>query len=948
MNDSTNTYTYWAFISYSHSSEDVKWAEWLHKKLESYKVPNKLSALSTHKDKLPKHLGPIFRDRTDLSCAAELHEKINEALYKSRYLIVICSPNSAKPDCWVGKEVRAFKAMGKESKILSLIIAGEPNASTKYSEDDNYNECFPEALRYKTDIGSSFTDVRSEPLAADVRIGKDRKQDAFLKIIAGLIGVEFDQIKQRQRQRNKLKIVWYGFFLSVILSASFWGWHLNKTATMKIAERKIEQGHQAIQNGDYMKALDAYKQSLQANYNLTADININWSLPLSTPELVSFGGQENRFWANIAFSKDSKSVALPAYGKIYSITNMFKQAKLHSFEIKSKELNYSWFSENGEYVALVSDGYRNVVIRKTHDGTELDRFATREVVYCISFHPNGKQLAIGGNSGIQIRNIDDHSFGQTLKIQQNQVNCLTFSPSGKYLASGLNRGTFQLWNVTDNTKLNTNSVSEGSVSSIAFNSKGDMIATGTGNLLYIWKVSDALEISKVIQTSHNSAVYSIAFHPEVKTVITSGDDRNIQIWDTKDGSNLSTIRTPYNLSTLTISPDGQYIAAYDSHGTTRLWQYNHKLHMPCDLNLFPNSQPPLLSASYSKGTGKILLTTQRDSFQLFNSMGVKLIDGANHLNHSFFYSSISSDGKTIAFSRDKTVWLWRPFNKEVLKLNHESYTHQMVFSPDDKYIAVLSQSNTTNPWDGKVSLWEAKNGQKIAEFGKIRGSGPIAFSPNNEDIAFATPYSITIWNRESEKIIRLNDSGICSLVFSPDGQMLIAGDTSGRIVAKDMRNLAQSSSLFRTTIGFPMNIAMSPDSELLATSIQSNGQNSILLWSFADKSIIARLQHSFRRIFFLSFSHDGKHIVAATDRGIIIRRVVSKTNNPNKLIKTVSTYCNLGTSYDCSDEGGDPKNSCNVAKQRLKAAKSGLLPWFKKGGIEMIPLFDSQVKHSCP
>ena len=33
-------YKYWAFISYSH--HDTKWAEWLHKLLETYHVPRQL------------------------------------------------------------------------------------------------------------------------------------------------------------------------------------------------------------------------------------------------------------------------------------------------------------------------------------------------------------------------------------------------------------------------------------------------------------------------------------------------------------------------------------------------------------------------------------------------------------------------------------------------------------------------------------------------------------------------------------------------------------------------------------------------------------------------------------------------------------------------------------------------------------------------------------------
>ena len=47
-----------------------------------------------------------------------------------------------------------------------------------------------------------LTDARSEPIAADVRPGKDGRNDAKLKLIAGMLGVSLDELKQREAQRR--------------------------------------------------------------------------------------------------------------------------------------------------------------------------------------------------------------------------------------------------------------------------------------------------------------------------------------------------------------------------------------------------------------------------------------------------------------------------------------------------------------------------------------------------------------------------------------------------------------------------------------------------------------------------------------------------------------------------------------------------------------------------
>ena len=53
-------FRYRAFISYSHGDEP--WALWLHKSLETYRVPARLIGTQTPAGIIPTRLAPIFRD----------------------------------------------------------------------------------------------------------------------------------------------------------------------------------------------------------------------------------------------------------------------------------------------------------------------------------------------------------------------------------------------------------------------------------------------------------------------------------------------------------------------------------------------------------------------------------------------------------------------------------------------------------------------------------------------------------------------------------------------------------------------------------------------------------------------------------------------------------------------------------------------------------------------
>ncbi|MBU6421500.1 MAG: toll/interleukin-1 receptor domain-containing protein [Gammaproteobacteria bacterium] len=190
-------FTYRAFISYSH--RDKAWADWLHHSLETYRVPSRLVGARTAHGTIPQRLHPIFRDREELASADDLGRKVNEALSQSGNLVVLCSPASAVSR-WVNAEVLAYKRLGRGERIFCLIVEGEPNASDLPGR--NAEECFCPALRFQLDANGQLTGERSEPIAADARPGKDGRQNAKLKLIAGMLDVGFDALKHREQRRQ--------------------------------------------------------------------------------------------------------------------------------------------------------------------------------------------------------------------------------------------------------------------------------------------------------------------------------------------------------------------------------------------------------------------------------------------------------------------------------------------------------------------------------------------------------------------------------------------------------------------------------------------------------------------------------------------------------------------------------------------------------------------------
>jgi len=185
-------YKYSAFISYSH--QDEKWASWLHKALETFKVPKYLVGETTAMGTVPERMGKVFRDREELSTSHSLGTELTQALKDSACQIVICSPNAANSH-WTNEEILTYKRLGREDRIFCLIVDGEPGTE--------HAECFPPAVRFKMGADGVLSDEPAEPIAADARPQGDGKLNAKIKLISGMFGVGFDALKQRELQRQK-------------------------------------------------------------------------------------------------------------------------------------------------------------------------------------------------------------------------------------------------------------------------------------------------------------------------------------------------------------------------------------------------------------------------------------------------------------------------------------------------------------------------------------------------------------------------------------------------------------------------------------------------------------------------------------------------------------------------------------------------------------------------
>lgn len=183
-------FRYKAFISYSHKNS--RHAAWLMNKLETYPIPPHIDG-----SRAAPRIGRIFRDREELSASGSMDADIANAIASSEFLIVICSRDASRSRR-VNSEIRQFVSARNSSNILCYIVDGEPNFET--TDLNNDPGCIPPELR-KLRLISGQT-----PLAADARPIGDGRKNAVSKLLAGLLGVNLDELLRRDLKRKNRKL----------------------------------------------------------------------------------------------------------------------------------------------------------------------------------------------------------------------------------------------------------------------------------------------------------------------------------------------------------------------------------------------------------------------------------------------------------------------------------------------------------------------------------------------------------------------------------------------------------------------------------------------------------------------------------------------------------------------------------------------------------------------
>jgi RNA polymerase sigma factor (sigma-70 family) len=487
------------------------------------------------------------------------------------------------------------------------------------------------------------------------------------------------------------------------------------------------------------------------------------------------------------------------------------------------------------------------------------------------------------------------------------VLCVVFCPDGKTLITGSHDGTLRQWSLADGKEVRHFGGHEFEVRHMALSPDGKLLAAWgqTPPGVYLWDVATGKGGLRIRVAAEGECC--LAWGPDNRTLAGGGEDGTVRLWDTTTGQELLSVAAHKKpVPCVAFSPDGKRLATAGRDGTLRLIDVAGK-DEPRTLRAredefhfvaFSRDGKDLISAGdryrqkyYSK-IAEVNTVAVWDAATGERRRDFRVGDDQDGSHEGIPPSvALAPDGTTLAFGYwDHTIRLWdlttgKPLRRLTGFPDRFYPAYHVAFSPDGRTLAAAGSHNA-------VCLLDVATGKRLLKEGTAqeRDIRSVALSADGRLLATACPdQTIVLWDAATGKPrreLRGHDGWVYSAALTADARTVVSGGSDGTVrlwdaaTGKELRKMAVP---FNPPPNMPRQdlrverVAISPDGKLLASSHSQsgpgmvlNGPDGIRLWDAATGKELRKLEKSPGDPCFLSFSADGKVLIAAnSDRSTV-------------------------------------------------------------------------------
>ncbi len=515
-------------------------------------------------------------------------------------------------------------------------------------------------------------------------------------------------------------------------------------------------------------------------------------------QLHTYVGHEKKV-LSIAFSRDGQWIASGG-GDGMKLWHVSGNRSLAHTYVDGDSVRSVAFSSDGQWLAgnydvkvglwRVSGDHAHV---HTYDGH-------KSVVKSVALSSDGQWLAAGGyDETVKLWFVSgDRSLAHTYSGEQGEsFKSVAFSSDGQWLAAGSSKGTVKLWNVSGDRSLVHTYIGKNcgwkGVESIVFSGDGQWLASSGAkdNSVNLWHASGNRSLAHTY-IGHKDEVNNVSFSSNDQWLASGSNDKTVKQWFVSD-DHRSTSKYQRDTSLMTsaaFSNDGQWLV-YEDGDSVRL---SHVTDDRTDKD-YRDCYWWQSNGYFEEGVSSITVSADGQWLAAGTPNGtVRLWNASdNRSQHGEFYKdnegwacsvAISNDGQWLAHDDENTVKLWYVSGDQSLAhiYEHESDVSSVAFSNDNQWLA----SGTSN---GVVKLWNVSGDRSLAHAYTGHDGEDcslVVFSSDSQWLASGSSNgAVQLWNVSGDRSLAHtyigHDNEIMSVAFARNGKWLASGNYDGTV-----------------------------------------------------------------------------------------------------------------------------------------------------------------------
>jgi WD40 repeat protein len=861
------TFDYDAFLSYSHAA-DGRLAPELQAALQSVAKPwYRRRALR------------VFRDRTSLSATPELWPSIERALARSRFFIVLASPEAAASP-WIDREVGWWRVHRSPSEVLIVLTDGRLEWDDA-AQDFNDESALPPTMRSWFGHEPLWVDLRWASTSEHLSLRDARFRDVAAELAAPLRALPKDELvgEDIREHRRTVRLARGAAVLLLLLTLASIG---GGAVALVQRDRAVEQRDVARSRelatasllerpADPELALILAVAATEASPTEEAERALRLALSASLVRLTLHHPRVT----HATYSGDGRRIATAGRDGAARLWDAGDGRLLREIRGGWSALSHLSFTPGDAYLLVTgySDRLGDGLVRLWD--VERSRFVRGwRLTGDAGLRPTAAASADGrriltaqlspddaGLPDVDLATLwraDDRAVEAVLFAPGLDANEAAFSPDGRAIAV-----TFRHPDDYRRLRVSILATSSGRLlrrltrdfslgESTAWSPDGRSLATiGLDPYARIWRWrTGSRAVRQRLQDRSRISPSSIAWSPGGTRLATSYDDGGIRIWDARTGQELTRLVGHLGrVASVDFAPTGDRLVSASDDGTVRVWAVDR------------GPQPASTDGyepRFSHDAGLVVMAGP-ESASVADVLRRRLVSKL----------PVSDAAFTIAFSPDARYVIGTPGGGSALRVwdaetGRLSFEVRRTIAPSNlERIAGIGHIAVPRR-NGTIEVRRLDTGQTVESLASRAEFDAVAMSPDGRFVGvLATDRDdplrsvVRIWDWRSSRppVASATVELASSLAFTPDGRRLLIVGSTGETEVRDVQGATDRLRLVGHTAE-PHVVAFSPDGARLATASAVDG--TLRLWDLHTGALVTAAAED--NVTTIDFSPDGRFV----------------------------------------------------------------------------------------